>query len=347
VRAAPVDGLAGLAGEIAGCRACPELAGGRTMVVPGEFPAGAALLLVGEAPGREEDLSGRPFVGRAGRLLDELLAAAGLGRGDVAIANTVKCRPPGNRAPRRTELARCRSWLDRQVGLADPAVILTLGGTAAAWAFGGPVRLADVRGVPRLIAGRVVMASYHPSAALRFGAAGAPRAALAADVALAAGLAGAAAGGRPVHGLLGPAEAVELFGLTRAAYGTLPRLEPPSGVFRETPERVAADLVTHPGVGVLLERRLIAGLRMAPAGSDLWLRRVAVSPDQMRRGVGSGLVDWVHRWGAARGYTATRLGVRRGLSSNHAFWRRHGYRPVAEHEYWTEYRRPLTPGSSG
>jgi DNA polymerase len=170
------------------CAACPELAGSRTRVVPGDFPPGARMLLVGEAPGAAEDESGRPFVGRGGRLLDRLLAEAGLDRRTVAVANVCRCRPPGNRTPTRAEARCCAGWLDRQVELADPPAIVTLGGTAAAWAFGAGVRIADLRGQVHERGGRVHVATYHPSAALRFGPNGAPMAALREDLTRAAQL---------------------------------------------------------------------------------------------------------------------------------------------------------------
>ena len=186
-----------LAAEMSGCVAC-ELSQSRTRVVPGVHPPGARVLLVGEAPGREEDLGGLPFVGRSGRLLDELLAAAGLIRSELAVVNTVKCRPPGNRTPRRREAATCRGWLDAQVAVVDPTVVVTLGGSALAWALGPGRRLGAERGqVHRLTLGSTtggrgrtydLVPTYHPAAALRFGPAGEPRAALAADLELVARL---------------------------------------------------------------------------------------------------------------------------------------------------------------
>lgn len=173
------------------CTACPELVAGRTHVVPGVAPPDARVLLVGEAPGAQEDLDGVPFVGRSGRLLDALLGEAGLERAGVAVANVLKCRPPGNRAPRRAEVRRCRPWLERQVELVDPAVVVTLGTTALAWAAGPGVRIAGAREAALRYAGRPLVATYHPSAALRFGPGGAPMAALRADLARAARLAGA------------------------------------------------------------------------------------------------------------------------------------------------------------
>ncbi len=173
------------------CVACPELVASRTRVVPGTCAPGARVLLVGEAPGAAEDARGEPFVGRSGQLLDELLAEAGLPRERLAVTNVVKCRPPGNRAPRRVEVAACRPWLARQLELLDPVVVVTLGGTAAAWFFGPAASLARLRTAPREYAGWPVVVTYHPAAALRFGPHGAPRAALRADLACAARLAGA------------------------------------------------------------------------------------------------------------------------------------------------------------
>ena len=103
----------------------------------GDFPAGARVLLVGEAPGAQEDASGRPFVGQAGRALDAALAAAHLPRSEVAVLNILKCRPPGNRRPLAFEVANCRGWLDRQVALIDPAVVVALGLTAIAGLWDG------------------------------------------------------------------------------------------------------------------------------------------------------------------------------------------------------------------
>jgi uracil-DNA glycosylase len=182
-----------LAVAMSTCTAC-GLSLSRQRVVPGQYPPGARVLLVGEAPGREEDEGGQPFVGRSGRLLDELLAEVGLDRGELAVVNTVKCRPPANRPPRRAEAATCRPWLEQQVEAVDPAVVVTLGGSALAWAFGTGHRLRDLRGrvhageADRALAGRSVVATYHPAAALRFGPAGEPRAALRADLALVAAL---------------------------------------------------------------------------------------------------------------------------------------------------------------
>jgi DNA polymerase len=166
--------------------ACAELAAGRTTVVVGDTVPGSRLVLVGEAPGAQEDLAGRPFVGKAGQLLDQLMTAAGLARSDVSVLNVLKCRPPANRTPTRAERVRCVPWLDRQIELLEPELVMTLGRTALTWALGAKVRLADARGVVHPWRGRWLVASYHPSAAIRFGPNGAPRAALAADLRLAA-----------------------------------------------------------------------------------------------------------------------------------------------------------------
>ena len=185
-------------GAAAGCVACPELAATRNTVVVGDLPAGGLrpvrLVLVGEAPGADEDRVGRPFVGRAGRLLDELLAEVGLARAEIAVLNVLQCRPPGNRAPKPAEVARCRGWLVRKLDLLDPGLVCALGRTAAAWFLGSSVRLAAVRGRVHEVDGRRVVATYHPSAAIRFGPAGAPLAGLRADLALVAGVLDPAAG---------------------------------------------------------------------------------------------------------------------------------------------------------
>ena len=183
------DDLRSLAVAASGCTACPELAATRRRVVPGAVPAGARLLVMGEAPGAQEDESGQPFVGRSGQLLDELLAEVGLARADVGVLNTVKCRPPGNRPPTRAESAACRGWTERQLQLAAPSVVVALGLSATRW-FLGPGTLAARRGrlhgVDRPVAGLQVLPTYHPSAAIRYGPAGEPRRLLREDLALAA-----------------------------------------------------------------------------------------------------------------------------------------------------------------
>jgi uracil-DNA glycosylase len=177
-----------VAAAISTCTRCPELAATRTQVVPGVRPNGARLMLVGEAPGATEDATGVPFAGRAGQLLDSVLAEAGLDRAATAVVNVLKCRPPGNRKPARAEVAHCRPWLEQQWTLAEPELVVTLGGTAAEWALGSGVRLGASRGVVHEVVGRRLVVTYHPSAALRFGPKGAPMAALREDLAWAARL---------------------------------------------------------------------------------------------------------------------------------------------------------------
>ena len=170
------------------CTACPELAGSRRTVVVGSAPAGARLLLLGEAPGAQEDETGEPFVGRSGQLLDRVLAEVGLDRSAVAVLNTLKCRPPGNRPPRPLESARCRGWAERQLALLQPAVVVALGLSATRW-FLGPTALAPVRGRVHDVLGRRVLPTYHPSAAIRSGPSGEPLRLLREDLALAAAVA--------------------------------------------------------------------------------------------------------------------------------------------------------------
>jgi uracil-DNA glycosylase len=180
------------------CVACTELAATRTQVVVGVAPflstgtsmrtSSADVMLVGEAPGATEDATGMPFVGKAGMLLDQLLAEVGLPRSTVAVVNVLKCRPPGNRAPSKSEVANCRGWLSAQIAVVDPQVICALGGTAARWFFGDRAKISDLRGCAHQIDGRQVVSTSHPSAAIRFGPAGMPRAALREDLALVASL---------------------------------------------------------------------------------------------------------------------------------------------------------------
>jgi DNA polymerase len=183
--AAAAPDWASLAAVASGCVACPELASARQHVVVGDVPTAGRprFVLVGEAPGAQEDETGRPFVGRSGALLDQLLAEAGLDRAQGAVLNVVKCRPPGNRTPTTPEVARCSGWLDRQLDLLDAPVVVALGLSAAKWFLGPRTVLGQVRGRPHDVGGRAVWATYHPSAAIRFGPRGAPRAALAADLA--------------------------------------------------------------------------------------------------------------------------------------------------------------------
>ncbi len=181
-RAAP--DWAGLAIAARTCTACPELAATRRQVVVGAAPPGARLLVLGEAPGAQEDQTGQPFVGRSGQLLDLLLAEVGGDRSRTAVLNTVKCRPPANRVPTRTESATCRGWTERQLQLLAPDLVVTLGLSATRW-FLGPGPLGAVRGRVHEAAGSRVLPTYHPSAAIRSGPRGEPRRLLREDLALA------------------------------------------------------------------------------------------------------------------------------------------------------------------
>jgi len=153
--------------EIAACRDC-ELVRHRTRVVPGEGPADAELLFIGEAPGWNEDQQGRPFVGAAGGFLDQLLASIGLKREQVYIANVIKCRPPQNRDPLPDEIQSCRKWLDRQVEIIQPRIIITLGRYSMARYFPGE-SISKIHGKPRKENNVVYYPMYHPAAALHQG----------------------------------------------------------------------------------------------------------------------------------------------------------------------------------
>ena len=156
--------------EASGCVRCP-LSGTRTKVVFGAGNADADLMFVGEAPGAEEDRRGLPFVGRAGGLLNEMLAEIGMSRDDVFIANVLKCRPPGNRDPQPAEIEACRPYLLEQVELIEPRVVATLGNFATKLLSGNPTGITRVRGTPQVqdLGGRTVflLPLFHPAAALR------------------------------------------------------------------------------------------------------------------------------------------------------------------------------------
>jgi DNA polymerase len=158
------DELAQVATEVNACTLC-KLYRTATRGVPGEGPAGAKIMFIGEAPGFNEDRQGRPFVGAAGQFLEELLALAGLSRRDVFIANVVKHRPPNNRDPEPDEIAACAGYLERQIGAIDPRVIVTLGRFSMAKWFPGE-RITRIHGQPRWIEGRLIVPMMHPAAAL-------------------------------------------------------------------------------------------------------------------------------------------------------------------------------------
>ncbi len=153
------------AGTILACTRC-RLHGSRTNAVPGEGPCPATILLVGEAPGRDEDASGRPFVGRAGRILDSALEAAGIHRETVFITNVVKCRPPRNRKPKRDEVATCRGYLMGQLACVRPVAIVTLGATALRGVLGPGHELKAVRGSRLRLGETPVIPTYHPAGVL-------------------------------------------------------------------------------------------------------------------------------------------------------------------------------------
>lgn len=137
-------------------------------MVPGEGNPDAELMLVGEAPGASEDEQGRPFVGRAGKLLDEVLEAAGLAREDVYITNVVKARPPKNRDPRAGEVAHHLPWLEAELALVQPRLVIPLGRHALAH-FSDRAKISDVHGTELTERGRALFPLYHPAAALRGG----------------------------------------------------------------------------------------------------------------------------------------------------------------------------------
>jgi uracil-DNA glycosylase family 4 len=155
--------------EVAGCTRC-ALAGGRTQVVFGSGDPNADLMFVGEAPGFHEDKQGVPFVGAAGKLLDQLLAGIGLTRPDVYVANVLKCRPPGNRDPMPEEIEACEAHLWRQIELIQPRVVATLGNFATKLLSGRPTGITRVHGQEQetTLGGRHVLLYplYHPAAAL-------------------------------------------------------------------------------------------------------------------------------------------------------------------------------------
>jgi DNA polymerase len=150
--------------EVKTCTDC-ALHKTRKHAVPGEGPAEVQVMCIGEGPGYHENEQGKPFVGQAGRFLDELLAQAGLNRDEVFITNVVKCRPPNNRDPLPEELAACRKYLDRQIALLDPKVIVTLGRHSMARFVEGQ-RISQIHGREHKIEGRNVVTMYHPAAAL-------------------------------------------------------------------------------------------------------------------------------------------------------------------------------------
>src|SRR5690606_30781753 len=156
-----------LEADIHACRQC-VLGSGRTQAVPGVGDREARWMLVGEGPGKEEDRKGEPFVGQAGRLLDNMLGSIGLRRGeDVYIANTVKCRPPHNRTPEAAEIGACLPYLERQIELVRPQILIALGRPAAQALLGREIRIAAARGQRFAYRGISLVVTYHPAYLLR------------------------------------------------------------------------------------------------------------------------------------------------------------------------------------
>jgi uracil-DNA glycosylase len=159
-----VSDLAALYEEVRSCRAC-VLCESRLNAVPGEGCESAGVMFIGEAPGYHENQQGRPFVGAAGQFLDELLESIGLKRKDVYIANVIKCRPPSNRDPMPEEIAACQPFIDRQVDLIQPKLLVTLGRFSMAKYFPGE-KISRIHGVARRRGDVLYYPMYHPAAAL-------------------------------------------------------------------------------------------------------------------------------------------------------------------------------------
>jgi DNA polymerase len=156
--------LAQIAKEVSVCTNC-ELHHSRKKAVPGEGPAHAEIMFIGEGPGFHENEQGRPFVGAAGKFLDQLLAQAGVTRADVWIGNVVKCRPPENRDPLPDELSACDLYLERQIEAINPSIIVTLGRFSMGKFMKG-AKISQVHGEMRKVGDRYVIAMFHPAAAL-------------------------------------------------------------------------------------------------------------------------------------------------------------------------------------
>jgi len=161
-----------LAGEVRQCRLC-EIGSSRTNAVPGEGNPRARIMFIGEAPGADEDAQGRPFVGRAGQLLDKIIAACGLKRDEVFIGNILKCRPPDNREPRPEEIINCLPYLQRQIEAINPDVIVALGAHAAKTLLNTPKSISHLRGQFHEYCAGIgrpptkLMATFHPAYLLR------------------------------------------------------------------------------------------------------------------------------------------------------------------------------------
>ncbi|MCH9693700.1 MAG: uracil-DNA glycosylase [Gammaproteobacteria bacterium] len=152
--------------SVSACQQC-ELGASRTQTVFGVGDKAADWMIIGEAPGAEEDRRGEPFVGRAGKLLDEMLRAIGQSRDSVFIANILKCRPPNNRDPKPSEVASCNAWLERQIALVQPKIILAVGKIAAQNLLGSDATVASMRGSAHDLNGIPLVVTYHPAYLLR------------------------------------------------------------------------------------------------------------------------------------------------------------------------------------
>lgn len=160
----PEDVLKQVAQEVAVCQKC-QLHFGRKRAVPGEGPSNAKIMFIGEGPGFYENEQGRPFVGAAGKFLEELLAGIGMRREQVFIGNVVKCRPPGNRDPLPEEIEACSNYLDRQIAAINPQIIVTLGRYSMA-KYLPNAKISAVHGQSFQVNGRLLVPMYHPAAAL-------------------------------------------------------------------------------------------------------------------------------------------------------------------------------------
>ena len=159
------DSLDKISREVIACRKC-RLCETRKNAVPGEGSTTAKVMFVGEAPGEQEDIQGRPFVGSAGKLLTELLASVNLRREDVYITNIAKCRPPNNRPPRKDEAAACRPYLDRQIVSLQPKVICPMGNSAIHALMDSDGSVTELHGIPFEVGTITYFPMYHPAAAL-------------------------------------------------------------------------------------------------------------------------------------------------------------------------------------
>jgi uracil-DNA glycosylase family 4 len=152
--------------EVNTCRKC-DLHKSRTNAVFGKGPVGADIMIIGEAPGRDEDIKGIPFVGRAGRKLDDMFSAAGIKKSDVFITNVVKCRPPGNRNPEPIEMKKCRPYLLKQIEIIQPKVIVLLGNIALSLVTGEPSGITKMRGKSLEYLSYRAIPTFHPAYVLR------------------------------------------------------------------------------------------------------------------------------------------------------------------------------------